>query len=707
MKRIPRSNECKNTGKWVNCAFKIDKTDHVSVIDYYLCRLEILDSKIYTNSLINASSPYLLQHAHNPVDWNEWNEETWARAKTEDKLVLVSIGYSACHWCHVMEKHCFEDEKLAKIMNAWFINIKVDREERPDVDMVYMDACQVMTGRGGWPLNVFCLPDGRPIYTGTYFPPESWEQTLIQLSNRYKTEKSKTIEFAEQMMQSLIDMNSKTLSVDNEKFNRKDIIEMYGNMSKNFDWQQGGRKGAPKFPMPNNLEFVLDHYLISRNKETADFLHLSLMKMANGGINDHIRGGFCRYSVDAQWFAPHFEKMLYDNAQLISLYARAFAVFDAPLYKTVAMETLAFCLNELKSPGGGFYSALDADSEGEEGRFYVFTDKELQQALNPEEYRIACIAFSVRADGNWEHNNNILHKSLAPLQVLEKAGIDAKTYTTAMITIREKLLILQNKRVRPGLDNKIITAWNGLMITALANASLFLQDEKYLREAEALGNWIWNTMYVNDVLYRIFAKGKATIRAFSEDYATLIVGYLALFESNHERYWLDRALVLADDCISHFYAPQLNIFEFSGSESEALIFRKADISDDVISSANSILCLALQKLGVLTDRDDLIQIGARMLRSAAAQVKKYPGWYSNWAKAAQKEAIGSVTITLSPASISEIPLIIKDLPSWLIVKTDPQISAQYILCNGNTCFEPVHSLEQLHELIMDLLLLEE
>ncbi|NBP05783.1 MAG: thioredoxin domain-containing protein, partial [Bacteroidetes bacterium] len=535
----------------------------------------------HTNSLIHAGSPYLLQHAHNPVNWIEWHSELWQQAQRENKPVLISVGYSACHWCHVMEKECFEDEKTAELMNAFFINVKVDREERPDIDMVYMDACQLMTGRGGWPLNVFCLPDGRPVYAGTYFPNEKWQQILLQIHSLWAHDKDKALDYANKVIHGMKGMND-IVSSGASQFSKSELPALYDKLAEGFDWDEGGFNRVPKFPLPNQYEFLLDYYLQADHEEpdlivAVDFTHFSLLKMANGGIYDHLRGGFCRYSTDGKWFAPHFEKMLYDNAQLISLYSRAYTIKNAPLYKEIATECIQFCLNEL-SDGNAFFSALDADSEGVEGKFYVFSHAEMEQCLNAEELEFAKTVFSCTETGNWEHGQNILYRKLAPLQVLETLNIDVSSYTALLKTVKQKLRDFQDLRPRPGLDNKIIAAWNGLMLKALANAGLFLNNPDYINRAEKLAVWIQQNLWSDAELYRIHSRGKSSIPGFLEDYAYVSEGLLALYTATGNEEFAHFAKILAEKAIQKFRDPETGTFYFTPEDGETLIVRKTDLA---------------------------------------------------------------------------------------------------------------------------------
>jgi len=672
----------------------------------------------HTNALIHAGSPYLLQHAHNPVNWIEWYDGLWEQAQRENKPVLISVGYSACHWCHVMETECFEDEKTAELMNTFFINVKVDREERPDIDMVYMDACQLMTGRGGWPLNVFCLPDGRPIYAGTYFPVEKWQQVLLQIHSLWAHDKDKALDYATKVLGGLKSMND-VVSAGTSQITKSELTPLYEKMAEGFDWEEGGANRVPKFPLPNQYEFLLDYYLQTGNDEALDFTHLSLLKMANGGIYDHLRGGFCRYSTDGKWFAPHFEKMLYDNAQLISVYSRAYAISDAPLYKEIATECIQFCLNELYNDHA-FYSALDADSEGVEGKFYVFSHAELEQCLTVEELEFAKTLFSCTETGNWEHGQNIFYRKLAPLQVLEALNIDVSSYTALLRTVKQKLRNFQDLRPRPGLDNKIIAAWNGLMLKALADAGLYFKNPEYTQRAEQLAAWIQENLWQNHELFRIHSRGKSGISAFLEDYACLAEGLLSLYSSTGKAEHAQFAKTLTEQAIQKFRDPETGVFYFTPSDGENLIVRKTDLADDVINSSVSVMAHVLCKLGTIFQKPGLTAMGKDLLGFVKKQLMEFPGWYSNWGRLALASSGGFIQVSCTgPGSqqaaqkmCSVLPAHAQisfaesasDLPQFTGKKTD---TLHIYVCLGETCLEPVHTAEQAIDMIQDLISLNQ
>ena len=673
------------------------------------------------NALIHASSPYLLQHAHNPVDWEEWNEEIWEKAKSQNRLVLVSIGYSTCHWCHVMEHESFEDPETAAIMNEHLICMKVDREERPDIDMVYMDACQLMTGRGGWPLNVICLPNGRPIYAGTYFPKQQWQQIISQLANVYNEEPEKVIDYAAKIQEKLELMNRWEEKTD-VSITREILFEQFATLAEHLDWVDGGSHRVPKFPLAGQYEYILDYHLLTGDESAKDFLHLSLLKMSHGGIYDAIRGGFCRYSTDAQWFAPHFEKMLYDNAQMISLYARAFAWSDAPLYKEIAEACIHFCEAELGLQGGperseghnpfhaGYGSALDADSEGMEGKFYVFTREELLTLLSDEEFALAEIQFNIHKDGNWEHGYNILHQPLAPLQVLEKTGLPAAEYHSLLLSIKQKIKRYQDSRPRPSFDDKAICSWNALYLKALANAALFLQNTNYTEKAIALADGMWRTFWQNNELLRIHRNGITKISGFLEDYACFCEGLLSAYSITKNEDYLSKAEILVQKTIELFYNPKTQQLAFTPRNGEELIVRKSDLNDDVIASPNSVFAHCLFQIGTLKSNLEYIELSKTLLHQVAKPMIQNPGWYFNWSKLAQAITLGGCHIKLESTAnqpqeqwtSAETLEIAKHLPSWTTVEFKSGTRKKQIeVCANQTCFAPVSEISQALEIALD------
>jgi uncharacterized protein YyaL (SSP411 family) len=574
----------------------------------------------YTNSLINESSPYLLQHAHNPVDWMPWNEVSLERAKNEDKLLIISIGYSACHWCHVMEHESFEDAGVAEIMNKHFVCIKVDREERPDVDQVYMDAVQLITGRGGWPLNAIALPDGRPIYAGTYFPKENWKQVLLYFVDYWKKSREEAFERAAEITNGVRGMDViKDSKFDTSVFTNETRNTIFSKFDATLDYTKGGRAGAPKFPMPINFRYLLRNYFYTKNPKTLSAVTVTLDNMMNGGIYDHVGGGFSRYSVDADWEIPHFEKMLYDNAQLVSLYSEAYQLTRNQKYKQVVYETLSFVERELNDKSGGFYSALDADSEGEEGKFYVWEYEELEKLLG-NDFETFKTVFYVPEHGNFEGKINLVKS--------EKYSVEE-----AQIVVWKNLLLKhRSNRIRPSLDDKILTSWNALMLKGYIDAYKAFDDEKFLNRALSSASFIKeNMLQIDGSLKRNFKNGKTSINGFLDDYSFTIEAYIALHETTFDEQWLQLALSLTNYAVQHFFNAGTGLFHYTSVNDAPLIARKYETSDNVIPASNSSLAISLYKLGVLFDKPEFIKMSERMLNTQYENLLNYPSFYANWA----------------------------------------------------------------------------
>lgn len=599
------------------------------------------------NNLINETSPYLLQHAYNPVEWYPWGEEALAKARKEDKPILVSIGYSSCHWCHVMERESFENDSIAEIMNKYFINIKVDREERPDVDQIYMDAVQAMGGNGGWPLNVFLLPDQKPFYGGTYFPPSGWAQLLQNVEVAFREKRDELEGAANTLTKALSssDLEKYNLSPQKSAFQVSELDSMYSLLSKRFDRELGGMNRAPKFPMPGSWEFLLNYYAISKDETALKQLTLTLDEIAKGGIYDQAGGGFARYSVDAQWLVPHFEKMLYDNGQLVSLYANAYKLTKSPLYKSVVYQTIDWLKREMTDDSGGFYAALDADSEGVEGKFYIWTKDEFDEVLGDDAGLMASY-YNVTEEGNWEHGNNILHKKISDTDFAKLNNISVSALTELVEKSNNKLLSKRVDRIRPGLDDKVLAAWNGLMIKGLVDAYEAFGEKEFLKLAISNANFILDKMVVNGQLKRTFKDNKASIDAYLEDYAFVIHGFVALYEATFDERWLKEADSLMNYAITNFFDEEEQFFFFTDNESEALIARKKEVFDNVIPASNSQMAINLYTLGTLFDNEDYLNKSKHMLSSMATLVQEEPNYTYNWGILYQKMAFGNAEIAI-------------------------------------------------------------
>ncbi|HPI11117.1 MAG TPA: thioredoxin domain-containing protein [Catalimonadaceae bacterium] len=587
------------------------------------------------NRLINSTSPYLLQHAHNPVDWYPWGEEALEKARTENKLILLSIGYSACHWCHVMEKNCFENEVIASIMNQNFICIKVDREERPDVDNVYMDAVHLMGSRGGWPLNVFLTPDQLPFYGGTYYPPEQWVQILEELATVYKRKPEELEKIGKNLQSGLqtndLERHLPKNQTDTDTKGFETIRNNFQKLKKDFDEIWGGFGQAPKFPMPSVYDFLLYYHHLFDDKDALGMVTLSLEKMAYGGIHDQLAGGFSRYSVDSEWKVPHFEKMLYDNAQLLSLYSHTYCATLDILYRDVAFSIANFVKNELTSPEGAFYSALDADSEGEEGKFYTWTKAEILEILG-EEGQEFCTLFQVSEEGNFENGTNVLWRTTSEedfsLLYSNRSHPEMHKY---VVECRRKLLEVRKNRVAPGLDDKILTSWNALMTKGFIDAYRAFDQPEILKLAYDNANFIREKLTGDEgKLWHTYKDGKAHTDGFLDDYAFTIDAYVALYEATFHEEWLLEARKLADYAIAHFYDQTDGLFFYTSNLSPALIARKKEIMDNVIPSSNSAMAMSLHRLGSLFYDEEYQKIVKRMLKETEPLIQNEIRYMSNW-----------------------------------------------------------------------------
>lgn len=587
------------------------------------------------NRLQHETSPYLLQHADNPVDWFPWGDEAFAKAKAENKPVLLSVGYSACHWCHVMAHESFEHEPTAKIMNEWFVNVKVDREERPDVDDIYMQAVQAMNnGQGGWPMTVFMMPDGRPFFGGTYFPREPRHgmppfRQILQAVNDAYTNRREELEEQASNLSSALDRTALQLPDDDSGLTIALLDEAGKKLKQTFDAQHGGFGRAPKFPNPMNLEYLLRDYERTGDKDTLHSVTFSLKKMANGGIYDQIGGGFHRYSVDAVWLVPHFEKMLYDNAQLSRLYLHAYQVTGDEFFKVVAEDIYDYILREMTSPEGGFYSATDADSEGVEGKFFVWSVADLQSALEPilddvpDAVEVAMAYFDVSADGNFE-GTNILNVPIAPEIVAQDLDISLEALQEKLVSIKDRLYAVRTSRVYPLLDDKILTAWNGMMLASLAEAGRVLGREDYLASAERAGDFLLENLQ-NDAgrLYRTYKNGTAKLNAYLEDYANLIDALLELYQSTFVEKWFVSAQKLADTVLDHFSADDGGFFDTS-DDHEKLIVRPRQLQDNATPSGNNMMAKQLIRLTAYTGDARYDEAGRNVLKPLIPAMQTYP-----------------------------------------------------------------------------------
>ena len=584
------------------------------------------------NRLSSETSPYLLQHANNPVDWYPWGDEALQRAKDEDKPILLSIGYSACHWCHVMERESFENEDIAQLMNDHFVSIKVDREERPDLDAVYMEAVQMLTGSGGWPMTVFLTPDGQPFYGGTYFPPvdrfnmPGFPRLLESVARSYHNSREEIDRVTGQITSQMgrtgqMPIGDTPVTVDT-------FHEAYTTLATNFDYQNGGTGTAPKFPQAMNLEVLLRYYRHGYNDRALEMVNLTLEKMARGGIYDQIAGGFARYSVDAYWLVPHFEKMLYDNALLARLYLHAHQATGRGMYRRIAEETLDYILREMTGPEGGFYSATDADSEGEEGKFFVWTPAEIEAVLG-DEAGIFSGFFGVTEKGNFE-GSNILNISQKASDYASKNGIELKRLVDVVQRGKQSMLNEREKRIHPLLDDKVLASWNGMMLRSFAEAGAALERPDYLDAAIKNASFLLETMRPDGKLLRTYRAGHARLPGYLEDYSFVADGLLALYEATFDQRWLTEATSLADRMIELFWDDEVGGFYDTSAEHDQLVVRPRDVLDNAQPCGGSVATDVLLKLAVITGNDDYREKAATPLRTLKELMGRAPAGTGHW-----------------------------------------------------------------------------
>lgn len=676
-----------------------------------------MKSQKYTNQLVNETSPYLLQHAHNPVNWYPWNDETLDKAKRENKPIIVSVGYAACHWCHVMERESFENEDVAKIMNEEYIPIKVDREERPDIDQVYMNAVQLITGSGGWPLNCIALPDGRPIYGGTYFPKDNWIAVLSQVK-AFITEQPDKAEAQAKALTEGVRKSEEVFIPESTEFFNFNPDNLFKNWKPSLDYKLGGQKGAPKFPLPVGLLYLLFWYHKSDDNDALQYIDITLKKMAHGGIYDQIGGGFARYSVDDRWIVPHFEKMLYDNGQLVSLYSRAYQLTKNPLFKRIVYETLDFTMREMASNEGGFYSSYDADSEGKEGTFYIWKEKEFRETLNKdlttEEIKSVTDYFSVTKRGNWENGENILFISDEPENIAGRHGISLNKLEAIVQKAGKILFEKRSKREKPGLDDKILAGWNGLMLNGLVDAYRVFDDKKFLNAALSNANFLTTKlMDKNNRLFRNFKDGKATINGFLDDYVFVTEGLINLYQATFDEKWINIAMDLVRYSIDHFFDDEKKMFFYTSDLDRKLIVRKKEISDNVIPASNSQMALNLYILGNYFGLEEYIKISFDMVKSVTNNVEKSGTYCSNWAKLLLffKYGTEDIAITGNQSEAFRREFDRKFLPfalfSGSITKSDlPVLKDRFVsgktkihVCRDKVCKRPVDSVSEAMSLI--------
>jgi len=610
----------------------------------------------HTNKLAHASSPYLRQHAHNPVDWYEWGDEALEKAQIENKPIIISIGYAACHWCHVMARKSFMNSSIAALMNENFVCIKVDREERADLDLIYMDAAHILTGSGGWPLNAFALPDGRPFFAGTYFTPSQWIDALTQISKLYKTNKENVIAQAEKLTKGINDFSFYTLpEQDNSEFNKDTYPIFFEAWKHQIDTQNGGINKAPKFPLPISWESALMNFAITQNNEALQLTTLTLDAIIKGGIYDLVGGGFCRYATDTNWKIPHFEKMLYDNGQLVSLFSHAFKITKNEEYSRVIKHTLESIQREFTNPEGGFYSSLNADSEGEEGKYYVWSKNELQTLLNTKEYSLVEDFYSISKKGNWESGKNIIWATKHTKEYSHKKNIEISELHTQLDQIHSTLLQARNNRVAPSTDDKILSSWNAIMLQGYIDAYKALGIETYKSIAIKNANFIINNLIEDDgKIWRNFAAEKQGISGFLDDYALIAQSFLSIYEITFDIEYLNQCRKIVEYAIMNFYDCKTGFFFYTQHSEKNLVARKYEISDNVIPSSNSVMGVVLYKLSMLFEEERYHTISETMLARVQNNIPKYGAYYSNWANLFAMHAFGLTEVCILGDKANEL-----------------------------------------------------
>ena len=663
-------------------------------------------NKNFTNDLIKETSPYLLQHAHNPVQWKPWSDTLFATATAADKPILLSIGYAACHWCHVMERESFEDEAVANFMNTHFINIKVDREERPDVDHIYMDALQAMTGSGGWPLNIFLLPNGQPFYGGTYFPPNamqnraSWMDVLRGVQAAFENNREKLVEQATHLTQHLLQSNIKALqSQEAEVVASNDEFQLIAQrILQNADTQWGGFGAAPKFPQTFSIQVLFRNYF--HNKDQASIVHAirSIDKMIQGGIYDHVGGGFSRYSVDAMWQAPHFEKMLYDNALILGTLAEAYQITKKPIYQEVIQATFTFLQRELFNGSGGYYAALDADSEGVEGKFYTWSYDELKEIITPEIFDAFIAYYQVTPNGNWEHTN-----------ILWTQNEIEKEWEPAWQNELKKLFDARAVRVRPALDHKVILGWNAMLIVGFCKMNAATGNHLYKKAAIECMDWLESNLFHADenYFYHSIANGIPKAQAFLDDYANLIQAYIKLQEMTGDTSYLFKAKKWMDYVLIHFIDEDGLYFYYTASYQKDVIIRKKESYDGAQPSGNALICSSLYYLGQVFDLTEWRKQAEKMIHSIRPSLLQYPSSFGFWAQSFYQMSTGMIELVgVGPSVYESLPTLnAAFVPNSIRLMSQVQedsipllkgkqiLDNQFFICKNNSCSAPMTSVE--------------
>jgi uncharacterized protein YyaL (SSP411 family) len=666
-----------------------------------------------TNRLARETSPYLLQHAYNPVDWFPWGDEAFAQARRDDKPILLSIGYSACHWCHVMERESFENPEIAALMNRLFVNVKVDREERPDVDAIYMAAVQALTGHGGWPMTVFLTPDGAPFYGGTYYPPEDrhgmpgFPRVLQAVGDAYRHRRADVENGARQLLR--IHEVARQALRPSGTLDERLFEAAYRDLAQKYDPRHGGFGGAPKFPQTMALDFLLRYWRRTGTEHALEIVSSSFRAMSRGGIYDQIGGGFARYAVDSQWLVPHFEKMLYDNALLIRLGTHLWQATRDPDVRRVVEETVDWVAREMTSPAGGFYAALDADSEGEEGRFYLWTEDELVDELGPERAKRAIAYFGISKTGNFE-GRNILHVPNDPMVVAAREGISLDQLRDEISAIRQALYVARAERVWPARDEKVLAGWNALMLRALADVARIMEHQQARALAIANGEFLFHELVRGDRTFRVHKDGLTRINGMLEDHAALGLAALGMYELTFDPVWQRRAVSLAKSAVEWFWDDEINAFFDTARDHETLITRPRELTDNAIPSGNSMAVELLLRVAELTADADLRRRAVFVLETLAEPMRQYPSAFGHLLGAAELAAFGAVEVAIAGETDSPdflelaretarhyLPTLVlaggladqRGDPALLSGRTARDGLATAYVCRGYACDEPV------------------
>jgi uncharacterized protein YyaL (SSP411 family) len=661
------------------------------------------------NQLAQAGSPYLREHADNPVNWYEWGPEALEKAKSENKPMIISIGYASCHWCHVMEEESFMDTAVARIMNENFVSIKIDREERPDVDQIYLNAAQLISGNAGWPLNAFTLPDAKPFYAGTYSPKAQWLQMLHQITDAYKNKHSLLTQQAQELTAGI--QNNEAISVPahtTHGYDEKTFEHIFSSFEKNLDYTSGGFVGAPKFPMAACFEFLLQYHHSSGNKKALRAVNTTLDAMSKGGIYDQLGGGFSRYTTDDVWMIPHFEKMLYDNGQLVSLYAHAYQVTKDTSYYRVITETLTFIKNEMTSPEGGFYSSINADSEGREGAFYVWSAAEIRNVVDDDMETLVMEYYQATDSGNWEDGKNILYRKSNAREFATSKRLSPRQFEKNLQENNRLLLEARNKRIRPSLDDKILTSWNAIMLKGYVDAYLALGEEDYLEASIKNARFLEKNMLRADGgLWRSFVDNKAGIEAFLDDYAMLAKAFIHLYQATFDKHWLEISHQLAAYALKNFSENNSGLFYYTRDGARDLVARKMELSDNAIPSSNSVMAEVLYLLGQYYSKESYLERSKTMLNHIYPELMRNGQFYGNWLSFLGRNVFSSYEVALvgDDAVMNSIQMQKHYLPQVIFLggseENLPLLENKYVrgktviyVCQNKTCKLPVMSVDK-------------